>query len=75
MHKYTVWECDVCGSEEEADGYPKEWIGIEITKGSYLDNNIEYVVSKDCCSQECANKAVLDYDSAHRLEVNNDRRI
>ena len=74
MKKYSVWECDVCGCEEEADGYPREWINIEIRKGSYFTDRGEakQEVEKDCCSQACANKAVLDYYSSHRLEVNNE---
>ena len=70
MRKYSVYECDVCGCEEESDGYPRDWIEIQIDKGGYLkEKDDPDDIAKDCCSQACVNKAVLDYYSAHRLEV------
>ncbi len=67
MHKYQVWACDECGKEAQSDGYPKEWIQIDIRKGDYFHSDeSEPEIEKDCCSQECANKVVLDYYSAHR---------
>ncbi len=67
MLKYQVWSCDVCGTVISGDGYPKEWIQIELRKGGFYSAEPE--VDKDCCCQACANKAVLDYYSVHRLEV------
>ena len=67
MLKYTLWECDVCGGtvQWDGDGYLDGWIHVEIRKGDYFNGTPE--VDKDCCSQACANKAVLDYYSKHRL--------
>ncbi len=69
MLRYQVWECDVCGLEVEYAVFPREWIDIEIRKGHYYsDDGGLPELDKDCCSQKCANKVVLDYYSEHRLE-------
>lgn len=70
MRMYSVYSCDVCGKEEKADGYPREWIQVEIRKGSYFrdEGEVTQEVNKDCCCQACANKVALDYYSVHRLE-------
>uniref|UniRef100_A0A6M3L9X6 Uncharacterized protein n=1 Tax=viral metagenome TaxID=1070528 RepID=A0A6M3L9X6_9ZZZZ len=71
VRKYTVYECDVCGKEEQADGFPEEWIEIEVRKGAYFSSDEDFekhLWERDCCRQECANKAMLAYLSAHRFE-------
>ena len=62
MRLYDVYQCDGCKKEAQTDGYPKDWLDVNINKNLISSGeDEEYLYEGDFCSLECMKQALLKY--------------